>query len=150
MQHKFVPTPEQKRFVALMAGAKMGWEQIRSVVRNPRTNKPISRVVLGRAFKDELATAKTRLQSTVLSKYYEALMRGDAWAIQWGLKHFWGFRDGDVTLSLGGGDGESAADTGICVTFVKPTRWANDDKVIEAKPMQDHPGFNGGNNGSKG
>jgi hypothetical protein len=137
MQYKFIPTPEQKRFVTLMAGAKMGWEQIRSVVRNPRTNKPISRAVLGRAFKDELATAKTKLQSTVLSKYYEALLRGDAWAIQWGLKHFWGFTDDNINIAINGGD--SALDSGIQVEFVRATRWG-DGKVIEHMPVNGNGG----------
>jgi hypothetical protein len=127
----FVPTREQKSFVALMAGVKLNWNRIASVVINPRTQKPISLETLAKAFKDELATAKTRLQSTVMSKYYEALTNGEPWAIQFGLRHFLGFRNDDMAVSIGSGD-ETTSDAeshGIKVTFVKAS-WREDARGL--------------------
>jgi hypothetical protein len=157
MQHKFVPTPTERNFVTLLAGAKMGQEQIRGQIVNARSGRAISRATFARAFKAELATAKTRLQATVLSKYYEALMRGDAWAIQWGLRHWCGYHDNGLTLSIGDHDGPNAIDDGIQISFVRPTRDRDaEDRRAEAAssnaklvggPVIDHSQFNGG--GSK-
>ncbi|HMF21069.1 MAG TPA: hypothetical protein VKG24_02960 [Pseudolabrys sp.] len=143
---KFTATAEQRRFVIALAGSRLGHEQIRSVVRNPATDRPLSRATFARVFRNELATAKTRMQSVVISKYYEALARGDAWAIQWGLRHYCGFRDDNISVAVG--NAPSAEDTGIVVSFVRPTRWLEDQRAENQPKIIDHSQFNGGKNGS--
>jgi hypothetical protein len=82
----FIPTDEQRRFVIAMAGIRMTWEEIRQLVVNPQTGEPITKTTLARAFKRELTNGKAKLKSLVATRFYEALRRGDAWAVQMGLK----------------------------------------------------------------
>jgi hypothetical protein len=90
---------------------------------------------LRRAFAAELAAANAKIKSLVSTRFYEALLRGDQWAINFGLRHFLGYRNDDVKVSIGGGDHPSAKDEGIVVTFVRPTRWSREDtdKIASAK-----------------
>jgi hypothetical protein len=145
-QVKFIPTAEQRNFVMLMAVARLTHEQVASVIINRQTGKPISKRTLQSAFKAELATAATKMKSVVMSKFYQALLRGDQWAISFGLRHFVGIRDNDLTFSFSG-DYMSAEDTGIELHFVKPDRVrrlaeeqdhkAKVTKVIEGFPVAD-------------
>jgi hypothetical protein len=43
----FVPTDEQRSFVAAMTGMRMTWEEMRQLVVNPETGHPISQRVFG-------------------------------------------------------------------------------------------------------
>jgi hypothetical protein len=82
----FIPTDDQRRFVTALAGIRMTWEEIRQLVVNPQTGEPITKTTLARAFKRELADGKAKLKSLVATRFYEALRRGDPWAVQMGLK----------------------------------------------------------------
>jgi hypothetical protein len=48
-----VPTDEQRRFVAAMAGVKLTWDEMASLIINPTTNESISKRTLA---KDRLFT----------------------------------------------------------------------------------------------
>src|SRR5262249_40069257 len=134
-QPKFIPSTEQKNFVSVMAGMRMSHAEIAGVIINPRTQKPIDDMTLRRAFATELAVARAKIKSLVSTRFYEALIRGEQWAINFGLRHFLGYRNDDVKVSIGGGDHQSAEDEGIVVTFVRPTRWSSEDtdRVVNAK-----------------
>ena len=106
-----------------MAGMRMSHGEIAGVIINPRTQKPIDDMTLRRAFATELAAAKAKIKSLVSTRFYEALLRGEQWAINFGLRHFLGYRNDDVKVSIGGGDYASAEDTGIEVSFVKSRHW---------------------------
>ena len=55
---KFVPTPDQREVVKLLAGRGIPQEHIRQLIRNPQTGKPLSIKTLERAFASEIQTAK--------------------------------------------------------------------------------------------
>lgn len=118
----FVPTDEQRKVVQVLSGMRMTHEEIAAVVRNPRTNRPIDRTTLEKAFAEELAVGRTHIKSVGAAKYYEKLVAGEQWAINFALKHFNGFepRETTITVAEGTGSGASAEDVGIQVTFVRP------------------------------
>lgn len=115
---EFRPTKEQRSWVEAMAGFKMTWDEIASLILNPETNQPISKETLGKHFKMELDTGKQRLKSKVSSRYLERLEAGEWNAISFGLRHFLGYGQNDVNIGinddLGGG--------GIKVNFVLPDK----------------------------
>jgi hypothetical protein len=55
---------------------------------------------------------------------------------------------GHLRVSIGGPLGENAEDTGIQITFVRPSKWG-DGKVVEAKPITEHFAAPLNGNGSK-
>jgi hypothetical protein len=132
----FVPSTEQRNFVMLMAVARLTHEQVASVIINKQTGKPISKRTLQKAFKTELATAATKMKSVVMSKFYQALLRGEQWAISFGLRNFVGIRDSDLTFSFSS-DAASAESEGIEISFVQ-SRHRDTGKVIEARPVFEH------------
>jgi hypothetical protein len=122
----FVPTADQKLFVQAMAGIKMTLDEIRLLIINPQTNEPIAKTVLVKAFKRELTDGKARLKSIIARRFYEALERGDSWAIQLGLRTQFGWRpDGLLPPDPGEGQGPS-----IRVTFVRPDPRLQDDDPL--------------------
>jgi hypothetical protein len=124
----FTPSAEQRQFVAAMTGMRMTWEEIRLLVINPRTNEPISKETLQKAFAAELADGKAKLKRVISEKFRNALDNSDPWALQWGLKYINGWRDDGVSVSVGatGDDGEKQVSS-IQVSFVHPKRSADDD-----------------------
>jgi hypothetical protein len=77
-----------EKLVSVMAGMRMSHAEIAGVIINPRTEKPIDDMPLRRAFAAELAVAKAKIKSLVSTRFYEALLRGEQWAINFGLRHF--------------------------------------------------------------
>lgn len=112
----FVPSAQQRVFVAAMAGMRMTWDEITSTIINPNTNKPISKETLQKAFEYELAVGKQRLKSVIVTKYMEKLAAGDWNAISFGLRHICGFRDDAPASAVE--DGRQT--TEIRVSFVRP------------------------------
>jgi hypothetical protein len=126
----FVPTQEQRKWVASMAGMRMNWDEISSLVINPRTGGPISKETLGKAFAAELTTGKQKLKALVYSKYIKKLEKEDWSAITFGLRRLGDFPDdeqaiGGVRVNTGG-DGKQASM--IEVRFVKARERADDDE----------------------
>lgn len=89
---RFVPTDDQRRFVSAMAGL-MTWNEIASIVINPRTSKPISKETLQRAFADELKVATARRKSIIGHRFIELVEAGDPWAIKFGLRYICGWNN---------------------------------------------------------
>ena len=55
---KFVPTPDHRDLVTLLATRGIPQEYIRRLIRNPQTGRPVSIKTLERAFATEIKTAK--------------------------------------------------------------------------------------------
>src|SRR6516225_1745682 len=55
---KFVPTPDYRDLVTLLATRGIPQEYIRRLIRNPQTGRPVSIKTLERAFATEIKTAK--------------------------------------------------------------------------------------------
>jgi hypothetical protein len=90
-RHQFVPSEQQRIFVASMAGFRMSWDEIAKVVIDERTGKSIARATLARKFKDELAQGKPKLKSLIQTKYLQRLNAGDWNAISFGMRHIAGY-----------------------------------------------------------
>jgi len=121
---EFEPDGQQKRFVAAMAGMRMSWDEIRLVVINPRTGRPISKETLQRAFAQELEVGKAKLKALIIAKYHAKLDDGDWNAINFGLKHVCGFRDDPLATQIGATalHDSDKPKTSVLVEFVVPTR----------------------------
>lgn len=125
----FVPTDEQRRFVTAMAGIRMTWEEIRLLINNPMTHKPITKTTLSRAFKRELADGKAKLKSLIATRFYEALGQGESWATQMGLKTQFGWQpDGAGGFTVP----PDPTTTTIHIAFVKPGPALEDDDDVIA------------------
>lgn len=150
---KFEPTPEQRRFVGVMAAGRLTYDEIASIITNPRTGKSIDRNTLTKWFTEELRSGRAKLKSLALSKLYERVLASDWSAISFVLRHINGFTEDNINISIGG-DGPSAEDTGIQISFVK-SKWLNHDdteRAVNGKPLGpviDHSEFNGGNGGAQ-
>jgi hypothetical protein len=95
-----VPDEQQKLFVATMAGMRMTWNEIRQVIINPKTGKPISKETLQRAFAHELANGLAKLKSEINRRYYDRLAAGEWNAVAWGLKHICGYREDPMSVAV--------------------------------------------------
>lgn len=115
----FVPTEEEKRFVLAMAGTKMTREEICSVILNPRTNKPIDVMTLDKAFAAELAAGRSQIKKITSVRFYDAVDRGEPWALKMALRNFHGITD-ESTVGVGIEATADAESMGIRVVFVKP------------------------------
>lgn len=62
---KFVPTPYHRDLVKLLASRGIPQEEIRRLIVNPQTGKPLSIKTLERAFATEITIAKAELDSKV-------------------------------------------------------------------------------------
>jgi hypothetical protein len=122
-QPPFVPTLDQRRLVGLLSG-KLSWGEIALLINNPRTDKPISKSTLGKAFRAELAAGHAALKGKIVAGFHAALDERQAWAVAFGLRAIIGLRDGERVPQQApeGGDERQS----IHVSFVKPN-WGPDD-----------------------
>ena len=113
-----------------MAGVKLTHDEICSLIINPQTGRPLDKTTLEKAFVDELANGKAKMKSLLGSKFMERMQAGDAWALQFGLRHISGWRDPNagVGVNVGNGTDENGQPTTqIEVRFVPPPKWDDDD-----------------------
>jgi hypothetical protein len=61
----FKPTEAQRALVKLLSGLMVNQDQIRLLVTNRHSSKPISKVTLHRYFKDELQTGNIALKALI-------------------------------------------------------------------------------------
>ena len=113
----FVPTNEQRNFVAAMVGCRMTHEEICSVLVNPQANRGLDKMTLQKAFPEELAHGKAKLKSLVQSKWIESINSGEWRAVQFGLHHICGFKEeraggpSSMGITMGqDGEGKQAGD----------------------------------------
>jgi hypothetical protein len=92
----FTPTPMERQFVLVCAGARMSYDEICKVIGAGRNEdgKPIAKTTLIRNFKTELANGRAMLRSRVIGKFYQALDNNEPWAIQMGLRNQFGWDNG--------------------------------------------------------
>ena len=62
---KFVPTPDHRELVKLLATRGIPQEYIRQLIRNPQTGRPVSIKTLERAFATEIQAAKVEFACQV-------------------------------------------------------------------------------------
>ena len=62
---KFVPTPDHRHLVKLLAGRGIPQEHIRQLIRNPQTGRPLAIKTLRRAFLTEIKIAKVEVKVQV-------------------------------------------------------------------------------------
>jgi hypothetical protein len=80
-----------------MAGMKMTQAEIAAAIVNPHTERPISIETLRKYFKPELDAGWATLKSLIGRRYIECLNAGPVWAIQVGLRQYFGWKNsGDV------------------------------------------------------
>jgi hypothetical protein len=130
---RFVPTDEQRSFVGAMAGFK-NWEDMRHLIINPRTQQPISRETLQKAFAAELAAGKALLQTKIQKSYLQLLEDRHWWAVHFGLTQICGYDKAIPTFN-----GNAIDVPAIEVTFVSPTRrqLPDDERPRDVTPYQD-------------
>lgn len=118
---EFVPTQEQRKFVADMAGVKLTHEEIALQVINKQTGKPIAKDTLQKHFAPELAAGKAKLKALIGTKFIDKVHGGDNWALQFGFRHIFGWQDqvGMAAKFTSGSGGEEQSS--LEVRFVVPT-----------------------------
>jgi hypothetical protein len=138
----------------MLAGFRMSQDEIRLLIINPRTEQPISKVVLQKTFQHELTAGPGKLKMILGTRFIERVNAGDTHAILFGMRSIWGLRDdGDpaqLRLSMGGDGGRPQA---MRIEFVHPRRRPDDDdgplplpapsprqNVIDVKPNQPSSG----------
>ena len=124
----FVPSAEQRAWVGHMVGMRMTWDEIASLIINPRTDAPISKETLGKAFAMELAAGKQKLKALVNEGYLDRLKAKDWNAITFGLRHFGGFRDHDPSVVVSTAESNGNPASMIEVRFVKARERSDDDE----------------------
>ena len=122
---EFIPTDEQRRFVAAMCGVKLTWDEIALQVINPRTGKGISKATLSVHFPSELAAGKARMKAIIGTRFIEKVNGGDNWALQFALRHINGWKDNDMSVSVG--DNGERQVSSIQVSFVKANHVDDDE-----------------------
>src|SRR5262245_23078522 len=89
----FVPTEQERRFVAVMAGLRMGVDDICKVIGSHiNEGRPLAKQTLYKDCLYELANGAALLHSLVGSKFHEAIAAGAPWAIQCALRNLPGYR----------------------------------------------------------
>jgi hypothetical protein len=123
----FVPTPSERQ---AMSGLRMSADEICKVIgsgRNSATGaengRPISKNVLFKYFKNELANGRSMLKARVAGKFYHALDNDLPWAIQMAMRNQFGWDAGRAGFQI---DPASLADerqhSTVMVEFVVPGR----------------------------
>jgi hypothetical protein len=130
----FVPTQGQRYLVERCTGMRMPWDEIRLLVINERTKKPISKETLQKAFRDELAVGKSKLKDAIYSAYAKQLESGNWWPVKFGLQAFCDIHDDprhSAAMSVNIGDDVAP----IRIAFVLPGKQA--EEGLEPPPMRD-------------
>jgi hypothetical protein len=119
--------------VLALAGLRVGWDEMRQIVLNPHTDRPIAKATFARVFKRELAEGGARLKQLISSKYYEALHDGRDWAIRAGLKNRfgWVFEGQQPPPVLDAVEGTPS----INVTFHLPSRKGEPPPPLDVTPQ---------------
>src|ERR1700731_1147999 len=76
MSKKFAPTADQRGNVEAMTGFGISQEEIRRVVINPETGKPIDKKTLELHFVDEIETGQIKANATVGRFIYATITGG--------------------------------------------------------------------------
>jgi hypothetical protein len=135
---RFEPTQEQRTMVAQLAGLKVSWEELRKLVVNPRTNRPIAKTSFSRIFAQELEQARGKLKELIASGFYSALANGEAWALRLALKNVFHYSlENNSQLPVM--DVEEQQQKRIEVVFCTPDPKPLPAPVLDVTPAQPQP-----------
>jgi hypothetical protein len=129
---RFEPTDVQRAIVTVLSGMHVNWDEIRKLIVNPETQRPIPKTTLNRRFRHELDIGSVTLKELIASKFVAALERNEPWAVKWGLRnryHWVGEGSATVPVEVG----EPSDMPNIQVTFVVPERQP-EAALIDATP----------------
>ena len=125
----FYPTADNKALVKALAGMKMSEAEIAAVIVNPHTEKPISIETLRKYFKPELEAGWASLKGLIGRRYIESLNAGQVWAIQAGLRQFYGWKNSgghhphrDSHAGAGQDDGEAMRELEHLLSTIRAAR----------------------------
>jgi hypothetical protein len=121
--------------VAQLAGLKVSWEELRKLVVNPRTNRPIAKTSFSRIFAQELEQARGKLKELIASGFYNALANGEAWALRLALKNVFHYSLENNSL-LPVMDVEEQQQKRIEVVFCTPDPKPLPAPVLDVTPAQ--------------
>jgi hypothetical protein len=134
----FVPSADQRHVVSVLAGARMTWDELCTLIINPKTGKPITKETLGKAFPEELANGKAKLKKILINGWLDVVQNGqgyDRWrAIEWGLQHINGFRDDAPGVHLN--INEDSEQRSLSVEFVMPDKTRL--SALDGQPFIEH------------
>jgi hypothetical protein len=114
----FKPTAAERKMVAQLAGLRVSWEEIRKLIINKRTGRPICKTSFARIFAKELEQARAKLKALIGRGFYTALQAGEPWALRLAFKNVYGWSlENHATALL---DGEDRPQRTIQVVFCSP------------------------------
>jgi hypothetical protein len=119
--------------VVQLAGLRVSWDELRKLILNPRTNKPITKTTLARVFAVELEQARAKLKALVSRGFHAALLRQEPWALRLALKNVLGFSL-DTSAMSPVLDDEGQHPRRIQVTFVSPEPKQIEPPVLDVTP----------------
>jgi hypothetical protein len=100
----FVPTDADRRFVSAMAGIRMSYDEMCSVIHNPSTNRPINKRTLMKAFKSELANGVAALRAKISKRFLDMLDSADdrvaLRAVEFGARFALGWKDDGTVVNV--------------------------------------------------
>jgi hypothetical protein len=139
----FKPSALERKMVSQLAGLKVGWEEMRKLIINPRTGQPIAKTSFARVFAAELEQARAKLKALVSSGFHAALAKHEPWALRLAMKNVygWSLETGTLVPAL---EDEGQQQRRIKVEFVVPDPKPLPpprpiDVVPEAKPNYSRP-----------
>lgn len=98
----FVPTPEQRGVVAVMAATHIPAPHIATLIINPESGKHISKTTLFKHFPNELAEGHMKVRAFVINKLFRLIQNDEPSAIYFYLKTQCGWRE---RMEVSGPDG---------------------------------------------
>lgn len=134
----YEPTAAERRMVMQLSGMKVTYEQLRTIIISPYSNKPIAKRHFARIFARELAEGRIRLKQLITNKFYEALEAGAPWAIRLGLRNNlgWSF-EGSQPLEIA--DNVETIVQNIGVRFVLPPPKNEEPIDVTPSPYEGQP-----------
>jgi hypothetical protein len=136
----FVPTDDQRRLVAGMASVRMSQEEMRQILWNPHTGKPLTKSTLIKHFRRELTEGASKLRAVLGQRWLDLIYSKDdrvAWhAVEFGLKYICGYRD-DAPMVNMAVQQNGSIDGAFKIEFVNAPRM----NELGAKEI-DPPGWN--------
>jgi hypothetical protein len=121
--------------VEQLSGLRVTWDEMRQIIHNPHTGRPIAKTSFARIFARELAEGRIRLKNLIGRRFYEALAAGEAWAVRAGLRnqYNWIF-EGQQTAPLLEEEERAAMPKTINVQFCLPNGKSQSLPAIDVTP----------------
>jgi hypothetical protein len=119
----FKPTKAHRKVVAMLIGLHISWDEIRQLIINPHSGQPISKVTLNKFFKRELGAGGALLKELAATKYFQALERGESWAVRMAMRNRFNWvTEGSQLLPAEAIGNASEEGIALQINFVSPSR----------------------------